>query len=484
MDDDAKSDTRPLVKVYHENCPGCKQEQKNEVHRGVPYRDFIFIWIVSLCSALPISSLFPFLYFMIRDLHIAKTDEDIGFYAGFIGSSFMIGRALTSIFWGVVADRRGRKPVIVISIFSVMVFNTLFGLSTSYWMAIISRALLGCLSGLLGPIKAYASEVCRKEYQALGLSLVSTSRAIGLIIGPAIGGYLAQPAEKYPNVFSKDSLFGRFPYFLPCLCISLVAAVALVTCLWLPETLHMHHEKIDDLEGSLIGYEAKETSDETEETMLEAKQSLIRNWHLISAITVYCVFALQDMAYSEIFSLWAVSSKISGGLSFSSKDVGEVLAISGFSLLMYQLFLYPLLEKYLGPIPSTRVAAILSIPLLTSYPFMSKLSGFLLLLVVNCASFLKNISSVTIITGCNILQNNAVSQHQRGAANGISVTAMSIFKAVAPAGGGALFSWSQKRQQAFFLPGDHMVFFALNVVTAIGLMLTMKPFLTQPSSKN
>ncbi|KAG6526095.1 hypothetical protein ZIOFF_016072 [Zingiber officinale] len=34
-----------------------------------------------------------------------------------------------------------------------------------------------------------------------------------------------------------------------------------------PETLHEHHEKIDDLEASLIGYEAKETSDETEETM-------------------------------------------------------------------------------------------------------------------------------------------------------------------------------------------------------------------------
>ncbi|KAG6518432.1 hypothetical protein ZIOFF_021907 [Zingiber officinale] len=34
------------------------------------------------------------------------------------------------------------------------------------------------------------------------------------------------------------------------------------------ETLHMHHEKVDDLEASLIGYEAKETSGETEETMV------------------------------------------------------------------------------------------------------------------------------------------------------------------------------------------------------------------------
>ncbi|WOL12580.1 putative peptide/nitrate transporter isoform X2 [Canna indica] len=175
--------------VYHSNCPGCKQDRRNRIHPGIPYREFFFIWIVALCSALPISSLYPFLYFMIDDLHIARKVEDIGFYAGFVGSAFMLGRAFTSLFWGMVADNYGRKPVIMISIFAVIVFNTLFGLSTSYWMAITTRALLGCLSGLLGPIQAYASEVRRKEYQALGLSIVDTSRAMGLIFGPAIGGF-------------------------------------------------------------------------------------------------------------------------------------------------------------------------------------------------------------------------------------------------------------------------------------------------------
>ncbi|KAG6496953.1 hypothetical protein ZIOFF_044833 [Zingiber officinale] len=42
------------------------------------------------------------------------------------------------------------------------------------------------------------------------------------------------------------------------------------------ETLHMHHEKIDDLEASLIGYEVKETSDEAEETM---------TWHTMSTFS-------------------------------------------------------------------------------------------------------------------------------------------------------------------------------------------------------
>ncbi|CAO2210308.1 unnamed protein product [Urochloa humidicola] len=51
------------------------------------------IWLVTLCSTLPIQMLFPFLYFMIRDLHnIARDEKDIGFYAGFVGASFMAGR--------------------------------------------------------------------------------------------------------------------------------------------------------------------------------------------------------------------------------------------------------------------------------------------------------------------------------------------------------------------------------------------------------
>ncbi|KAH9296469.1 hypothetical protein KI387_040057, partial [Taxus chinensis] len=182
---------------------------------------------------LPISSLFPFLYFMVEDFHIGKT-QDIGYYAGCIGSSFMFGRFLTSALWGMAADKYGRKPVMLVGVASVIVFNTLFGMSVNFWMAISMRFLLGSFNGLLGPVKAYASEVCREEHQALGLSIVGTMWGIGLIIGPALGGFLAQPVDKYPNIFSKNSLFGRFPYLLPCICISGVAVIVFVSTFWLP----------------------------------------------------------------------------------------------------------------------------------------------------------------------------------------------------------------------------------------------------------
>ncbi|KAM2845985.1 hypothetical protein COP1_028363 [Malus domestica] len=181
-----------LKKVYYDECPGCVVEQRKELQRGLPIKMLVSIWLIALSSALPVSSLFPFLYFMIRDLHIAKREEDIGYYAGYVGASFMLGRVLTSILWGMVADRYGRKPVIIIGTVAVVIFNTLFGLSVNYWMAICTRFLLGSLNGSLGPIKAYACEAFRKEHQALSMSTVSVARGIGLIIGPALGGFLAQ----------------------------------------------------------------------------------------------------------------------------------------------------------------------------------------------------------------------------------------------------------------------------------------------------
>ncbi|KAK1575380.1 hypothetical protein Q3G72_004923 [Acer saccharum] len=422
----------PLLKnKYYEGCPGCKVDQDKMLQRGFPIRQLVSVWIVVLCTALPISSLFPFLYFMIKDFHIAKREEDIGSYAGYVGASFMLGRALTSVLWGIVADRYGRKPVIIIGTAAVVVFNTLFGLSVNFWMAVITRFLLGSFNGLLGPIKAYSCEIFRDEYQALGLSTVSTAWGIGLIIGPAMGGFLAQPADKFPNIFSKESIFGRFPYFLPCLCISVFALVVTIATFWLPETLHMHGDDNISPDASIDALESASCLSSSQlKQEGSSKKSLLKNWPLM------------------------------------------------FQPPCLQSTLFPCVERILGPIMVARISGVLSIPILTSYPYIAMLSGVTGLILINCASAMKNILSISIITGSFILQNKAMDQNQRGAANGISMTVVSLFKAVGPAGGGALFSWAQKRQNAAFLPGNHSVFFVLNVIEAIATLMTFKPFLS------
>uniref|UniRef100_M4CPS3 Major facilitator superfamily (MFS) profile domain-containing protein n=1 Tax=Brassica campestris TaxID=3711 RepID=M4CPS3_BRACM len=380
MADEYKEALLEKQTTYHEGCPGCKVEKMKQLRTGYPYLELSFVWIVVLSTSLPISSLYPFLYYMIEDFGVAKTEKDIGFYAGFIACSFMFGRALTSIFWGIVADRYGRKPIILLGTISIAVFNALFGLSLNFWMAIGTRFLLGSFNCLLGTMKAYASEIFRDEYQATAMSAVSTAWGIGLIIGPALGGFLAQ------------------------------------------ETLHNHKQDhtLDDDSYEIIEAAAHDSTGKTEKHEKASQGPLLKNWPLMSSIIVYCVLCLHDTAYSEIFALWANSPRKYGGLNYSTNDVGTVLAIS------------------------------------------ANLSGLSQSLMLNCASILINVLS---------------DQRQRGAANGIAMTAMSLFKTVGPAGAGILFSLSERRLNASFLPGSHMVFFVLNVIVVVGVALTFKPFL-------
>ncbi|XP_020970393.1 protein ZINC INDUCED FACILITATOR-LIKE 1-like [Arachis ipaensis] len=388
--------------VYYENCPGCKVDKAKHLTNGISIRNLLYIWLAVLCGTLPVCSLFPFVYFMVKDFHIAEREEDISSYAGYVGSSFMLGRALTSILWGMVSDRYGRKPVIIFGVITVVIFNTLFGLSTNLWMAISMRFLLGSLNGLLGPIKAYATEICREEHQAIGLSTVVAAWGVGLVVGPALGGYLAQPVEKYPNIFPKNSFWDRFPYFLPCFIISVFAFVVAIACIWLPETLHNHKDNNKSIDKAEALEAGSNNDDEAEE-----EKSIFQNWPLMSSVIVYCVFSLHDIAYQEVIIIIIVVVIVANSL--------EVIII----LVIY-------------------IMQVLSIPLLQSYPFMRMLSGFTLYAVISSASILKSLATVTIATGLFILQNRAVEQHQRGAANGIAMTAMSAFKTIGPAAGGAL----------------------------------------------
>ncbi len=62
-----------------------------------------------------------------------------GFLSGYVASSFTFGRFLSGYFWGAISDRFGRNPVIIIGLLSIATFSMIFGCSTSYEMALISR---------------------------------------------------------------------------------------------------------------------------------------------------------------------------------------------------------------------------------------------------------------------------------------------------------------------------------------------------------
>ncbi|KAL2643023.1 hypothetical protein R1flu_010610 [Riccia fluitans] len=461
----------PLLENLYPDCPGCKCAHLTADGAGPPFKVLCMVTIIVICNALPISSLFPFIYFMVDDFGIAAKKEDIGYYAGAVGSVFMFGRFVSSMAWGLFADKYGRRYVFFLGLLSVIVFQMIFGSTNSFWVAMTARFLLGAFNGMLGPLKAYASEVCNEENQAWGLSTVSTSWSLGLIIGPAMGGFLARPAINYPSIFSQDGFFGRYPYILPSIVQAAFALVGLVVVSFMPETIHKH--------------ERKHSSDDQTELIATSKpkESLWTNRALMASVVVYCLWCFMELGFSEVFSLWSVSPVEADGLGLPTSDVGMVLAVSGASVFIFNMTVFPAIAKYLGPILVTRFPAIICAPVLMLFPFVSRLQGTLQWIALNFLALTRNILSTIVVTGTFMLTNNSVPTSQRGAANGFSLSCVSLFRTVAPEGAGSVFAWSQNRRHAKFLPGILLVFSMLEALVILAIISTFPPFLPKSTSR-
>ncbi|CAN0223141.1 unnamed protein product [Pylaiella littoralis] len=162
-----------------------------------------------------LTNLFPYVGYMVQHLGVTDDKDEAGYYAGYLTSALMVGRFVSSYFWGRFADRYGRLPVMYIGLCSIAILSVAFGLSTSFWWAVSCRFMLGAMNGLVAIAKCMISEVCGKEHEVVGMSFVTGCWSFGLVIGPAFGGLLAQPVQHFPAIFSESGPFGRFPYLLP-----------------------------------------------------------------------------------------------------------------------------------------------------------------------------------------------------------------------------------------------------------------------------
>ncbi|XP_033747531.1 protein ZINC INDUCED FACILITATOR-LIKE 1-like [Pecten maximus] len=199
---------------------------------------YVFLVFISLfCSAVSLTFLFPFLPEMVVGFGYAE--EDKGYYAGLVASAVFAGRAVGSYFWGWLSDRYGRRPVMMITIFGNGFFSLVFGFTYNLPMAIISRFLTGLSNGTVGTAKTMLYEICDNTNQALGMSIISVAWGAGIVLGPTLGGLLASPVKRYPQSFSANGVFAKFPYLLPSMIIFIICVLVVILDFFLlPETLN------------------------------------------------------------------------------------------------------------------------------------------------------------------------------------------------------------------------------------------------------
>ncbi|KAK5123579.1 hypothetical protein LTR85_002617 [Meristemomyces frigidus] len=187
--------------------------------------------LARLSEPLSQTSLQAYLFYQLKSFHAPGTappsDAKVASQVGILAAAFTGAQFMTAIMWGRLADTEmfGRKRVILIGLLGSCISLLGFGFSGSYVPAVLWRILGGMLNGNMGVMRTMISEMVKeKKFQSRAFLLLPMTFNIGVIIGPLLGGLLADPVGSYPGIFGPGGSIGgkdgvwwltKWPYALP-----------------------------------------------------------------------------------------------------------------------------------------------------------------------------------------------------------------------------------------------------------------------------
>lgn len=317
--------------------------------------------------------------------------------------------------------------------------------------------------------------------------------SIGTIIGPAIGGLLADPAKSYPTHFSRDGLFGRYPWLLPNLVCAIMMLISIISgFFWLEEThpdfrkgadTTAHHDIAEQAPMiTAAGANADPGIDlrrDSYGTFNEVDVPKIQHWELnpdgtfrapslsenrpekwltkkIVMLTIALgIYTYHSMCYDHLLPIFFQDKRIDhmtvlgaspfhipGGLGLSTKDVGVILSANGVIALFIQAVLFPLAAERLGIWRTFVLVTILHPVAFFIVPYLALLPQNLVYPGIYICLTIRNILSILDYPVILILLKQASpSLSVLGRINGLAASAGAACRTVAPPIAGLLYGW-------------------------------------------
>jgi DHA1 family multidrug resistance protein-like MFS transporter len=121
----------------------------------------------------------------------------VALWAGILAGTTSFVAAFASPLWGRLADRHGRKLMLLRSSIAVGVFAALMGAATNVWQVFACRALMGVFAGFSSTAIALVASQAPEDRLGFALGWLSTGQLVGSLVGPLIGGALADVSGSY-----------------------------------------------------------------------------------------------------------------------------------------------------------------------------------------------------------------------------------------------------------------------------------------------
>ncbi len=153
-------------------------------------RTLYALWLAQTLTIIGFSLRTPFLPFFVAELG-ARSLEAQALWAGVINAGGAAVMAVTAPLWGALADRYGRKLMVLRAMFAGSLTIALMAAATSPWQLFVLRLIEGGFTGTVTASTTLAAATVPRERLGFGLGLMQMAVFSGSAIGPLLGGVLA-----------------------------------------------------------------------------------------------------------------------------------------------------------------------------------------------------------------------------------------------------------------------------------------------------
>ncbi len=163
-------------------------------------RNLYVVWFGCFLTGAAFSLIMPFLPLYIEELGVTD-HSSLNLWTGAVFSITFLFSAIAAPFWGKLSDRKGRKLMLLRSALGMAIVMVLIGFAQNIWQLLFLRALLGILGGFVPNANALIATQVPVKRSGWALGILSTGAVSGALIGPLIGGLLADQYGLRPAFF-------------------------------------------------------------------------------------------------------------------------------------------------------------------------------------------------------------------------------------------------------------------------------------------
>jgi DHA1 family multidrug resistance protein-like MFS transporter len=144
------------------------------------------MWFGQGCTVMGATFVFPFLPIMVRTVGVTDPGQ-IALWSGLLIAGSQLCQTGAAPLWGRLADRVGRKPMVVRAEIGLGVILALTALSPNIWYLFAMRCMVGLFAGNISASNALVASLAPPERLVHSLGVLQSGQYVGTMAGPALG---------------------------------------------------------------------------------------------------------------------------------------------------------------------------------------------------------------------------------------------------------------------------------------------------------